>query len=87
MQDWKPAASMAAIEAAAAPRSERRRWAGQNEWDKDNMETVSTRVTKAAAERIKRACRQAGVTRYALVAHLLREWLETWEALEGGEGK
>lgn len=69
----------AAVDAGKAPRSERRRWAGQNEYDSANMKTEATRFTAAEDERLRRCCDEAGVTRYTLINYLLRTWMAAWE--------
>lgn len=78
LQDtWQPAADIVAITAAAAPACERKKWAKQADWDRDNMRTISTKLPIEAADELKAACQAAGVTRYTLVAHMLRQWMDT----------
>lgn len=69
----------AAVDAGKAPRDARRRWAGQNEYDSENMKTEATRFTAAEDERLRRCCGEAGVTRYTLINYLLRTWMAAWE--------
>ena len=79
MRDWKEAAQQVSISAAEADSLARRRWAGQNEWDAEHMCTESTRFTAAQDEELRRCCREARVTKYTLIGHLLRAWMAAWK--------
>lgn len=68
-----------AVGAGKASDSDRKRWAGQNEYDSDNMRTEATRFTVAEDARLRRCCSEAGVTRYTLINYLLRTWMAAWE--------
>lgn len=76
---WSRIAWEIARDAARAEPSTRRRWAGQNEWDAEHMHTESTRFPRCWDEELRRCCREAGVTRYALISYLLRAWMAAWE--------
>lgn len=71
----------AAISAAKA--AARRRWRGQAAWDKDNMKTVSCRLPRGEAERLRRCCREAGINVYQLVMYMVLTWMAGWEAYHG----
>lgn len=91
MMDTKPMdlAFAAAMEAAAPGyhRAPRKRWAGQNQWDRANMVTESTRFTRAQDTRLRRCCHEARVNRNQLIAYMLLTWMAAWEARkEDGHG-
>ena len=67
-----------AADAGKAKRLDRRRWL-KTQWERDNMRTESTRFTVEMDAELRRCCRQAGVTRYALIAYLLRAWMAAWK--------
>ena len=50
----------------------------QNAWDRDNMRTVSTRMREGEALYLLALCKMEGITRYALVQNLLRDWMDNW---------
>ena len=79
MRDWSTDAYQTAVQAAKADPLTRRRWAGQNEWDAEHMCTESPRFTAAQDEELRRCCREARVTRYTLIGHLLRAWMAAWK--------
>lgn len=76
-----------AYEAAvgAAKAAARRRWRGQAAWDKDNMETVSCRLPRGEAARLRRCCKEAGLTRYELIAYMVSIFMAGWEAYHGAD--
>lgn len=76
---WMNHAYTVAVDAGKASRSDRRRWAGQNEYDRDNMKTEGTRFTVSEHDRLCRCCEEAGITRYTLINYLLRTWMAAWE--------
>lgn len=82
--EWTEQARRVAAEAGKAGQAARRRWAGQNEYDAENMHTECTRFNNREDARLKRCCREARVTRYALIGYLLRCWMEAWETGCGG---
>lgn len=73
------AAYTAAVDAGKADSPTRKRWAGQNDYDHDNMRTEATRFTAAQDAQLRRCCEEAGVTRYTLINYLLRTWMAAWE--------
>ena len=76
---WSRIAHRAAVDAGRERRKERRRWM-KTEWDRENVRTESTRFTAEQDEELRQCCREAGVTRYALIAYLLRTWMAAWRA-------
>lgn len=78
--DWTIPAYETAVEAAKVGYPARRRWAGQNEWDAMNMSTEATRFPADLHEDLIRCCKEARVTRYTLIAYLLRTWMAAWDA-------
>ena len=79
MRDWSIDAYQTAMQAAKADSITRRRWAGQNEWDAENMRTESTRFTADRDAELRRCCREAGITRYTLIGYMLRTWMAAWQ--------
>lgn len=75
---WSGIAYQVGVEAGKAGPSERRRWFLQNEWDAENMRTESTRFPLDLDTELRQCCREAHVTRYALIAYLLRAWMAAW---------
>ena len=90
MMDTKPMdlAFAAAMEAAAPGyhRAPRQRWKGQNNWDRANMVTESTRFTRAQDARLRRCCHEAKVNRNQLIAYMLHTWMAAWEAARKEDG-
>ena len=84
-KDWTVPAYNAAVNAARENQTARRRWAGQNQWDRENMVTESTRFTLEEDERLEACLWEARVTRYTLIAYLLKLWMTAWESY--GEGQ
>lgn len=85
MENWKYA-ELAHPIATAAGRDgpiARRRWAGQNDYDADNMVTESTRFTAAQDLDLRQCCHEAHVTRYTLINYLLRSWMAAWKTYKG----
>lgn len=82
MRDWSIDAYQTAMQAAKADSLTRRRWAGQNEWDAENMRTESTRFTADRDAELRRCCREAGITRYTLIGYMLRTWMAAWQQRE-----
>lgn len=76
---WAEQAYRVAAEAGKDGPAARRRWAGQEEYDADNMCTESTRFNRREDARLRRYCREARVTRYTLIGYLLRMWMAAWE--------
>lgn len=79
MKDWTIQAYQTAAAAAKEDYHARRRWAGQNAYDADNMHTECTRFNAAMDARLRRCCKEARITRYALISYLLRAWMAAWE--------
>lgn len=79
--EWSTDAFLAAVGCADEPRP-RKRWAGQNDWDAENMVTESTRFTVENDARLRRLCREAGVTRYYLISYMLHTWMAAREERE-----
>lgn len=79
MEKWANQAYRVAADAGKDGPAARRRWAGQNEYDADNMHTECTRFNSEQDTKLRRCCREARVTRYALIAYLLRAWMAEWE--------
>lgn len=77
--EWSVPAFVAAIYCAEDPKP-RRRWDGQDDWDAEHMVTESTRFTIENDARLREICRQAGVTRYYLIAYLLHTFMAAWDA-------
>lgn len=75
---WKSRAYTAAMQAAEEEPSRRRRWRLQAQWDRRNLKTESTRFPRELDEQLRRCCKEAGVTRYALIAYMLRAWMSAW---------
>ena len=48
----------------------------QKRWDKENLATVSCKVRLPEYRTIRAACDAQGVTLYALVRRLVREWMD-----------
>lgn len=82
-QEWKKIAYQVAENAGKEGGQTRRRWAGQNEYDADNMHTECTRFNNIQDKRLRRCCKEARITRYALIGYLLKVWMEEWE--RGGQ--
>lgn len=80
--DWIEQAFESAVSAAEESAPARRRWRGQNRWDEDHMNTESTRFPNDLHAELIACCESAGVTRYALIAYLLRTWIAAWKARE-----
>lgn len=78
--EWSGPAWLTACAAASASQESRRRWAGQNAWDAENMETVSTRMPKEDAAQLRQYCQDAGINRYTLLNYMLRTWMAAWAA-------
>lgn len=83
-KSWVLPAFRGAADAATQPRSRRARWKRQNQWDRENMRTESTRFTVEEDRRLRRCCREAHVNRSHLIAFMLRAWMESWEAAHDG---
>ena len=49
----------------------------QDAWDRDNMRTVSTRMREGEALYLLTLCEMKGVTRYALLQKLVRDWMDS----------
>lgn len=79
---WAEQAYKVAAEAGKDGQAARRRWAGQNEYDADNMHTECTRFNNTQDARLRRCCREARVTRYTLISYLLRCWMAAWETYQ-----
>lgn len=77
---WSAPAYQAATQAAGEDKQARRRWDGQNDWDRENMCSESTRFTADLDAELRQCCKEAGVTRYTLIAYLLRTWMAAWRA-------
>lgn len=78
------AADLAAEEAikadpASMGKAPRGTWAGQREWDRENLETVSCQLPKEEAQLLRSLCRQRGITRYALLKYMCLVWLRAME--------
>lgn len=54
-------------------------WAGQSEWDKENLETVSCQLPKEEAQLLRSLCRRKGITRYALLKYMCLVWIRAME--------
>ena len=76
---WSSTAYRVGVEAGKAEPEERRRWYLQNEYDADHMRSESTRFPAYLDEELRRYCLEAGVTRYTLIAYLLRAWMAAWQ--------
>lgn len=83
--EWMEEAYQIAAEAGRKRPAMRERWVRQDQYDKDNMHTESTRFNKEQHARLRRCCREAQVTRYALISYLLRTWMAEYEAHRGGQ--
>lgn len=81
--EWSTDAFLTAIGLAENPKS-RKRWPGQNDWDAENMVTESTRFTIENDQRLRRLCREAGVSRYHLISYMLHTWMAAREEKERG---
>lgn len=77
---WSSTAYRVGTEAGKVVPKERRRWFMQNEYDADHMRSESTRFPAYLDEELRRYCLEAGVTRYTLIAYLLRAWMAAWQA-------
>ena len=64
------ARSLEEIAASDVKRLEKRR-----AWDRAHLRTVSTKLTAEENKRLIKLCKEQGVTRYALLAELIREAL------------
>ena len=84
--NWIDQAYDAAVSAGKEGRAARRKWAGQNAYDQSYMRTESTRFTRDQDEELRRCCKEAGVTRYTLIAYLLRAWMAAWQTYQGRGG-
>jgi hypothetical protein len=78
---WSKPAWNAALDAANEAATSRPRWGGQNGWDAEFMETVSTRLPRDMADKLRQYCEEAHVTRYHLVNFMLRVWMAAWEGI------
>ena len=56
-------------------RSDVKRLESRRAWDRKHLRTVSTKLTAEENCRLLALCRAEGVTRYALLAELIREAL------------
>lgn len=56
-------------------RSDVKRLERRRAWDRAHLRTVSTKLTVEEDYRLRALCRAEGVTRYALLAELIREAL------------
>lgn len=84
--EWAEQAYQIAAEVGKDGYPARRRWAGQNRYDEENIFTESTRFNADRDDRLRQYCREAGVTRYALISYLLRSWMAAWETYRGCGG-
>lgn len=84
--DWSIPAYEAGVDAARHAAQPRARWDGQNGWDADNMETVSTRMPRDIAEQLRQYCDEAHVSRYHLINYMLRTFMAGWEVLRHDRG-
>ena len=75
------AAGMDAAAMTAAPKTQRKRWAGQADWDAENMRTESTRFPADLDTKLREYCREAHVSRYYLINYMLRVWIAAWEGV------
>ena len=57
----------------------RHRWAGQNEWNREHMKTQSCQLPAALADRLRRCCAEAGISRSQLIRFMLMAWMDAWE--------
>lgn len=55
----------------------------QKRWDKDNMVTITCRVTKAKAEAFKTACDSLGTTRNAVLIKAIDRTIEESKGKSG----
>lgn len=76
---WSGIAYQVGVEAGKVETKERRRWFLQDEYDADHMHTESTRFPTDLDEKLRRYYLEAGVTRYTLIAYLLRAWMAAWQ--------
>lgn len=67
---------------AAAPgyKHRRRRWKGQNAWNRENRVTESTQFSRQQDARLRLCCHQAQTNRSSLIAYMLLTWMAAWEA-------
>lgn len=79
-REWAGPAWMAACAAASTAREKRKRWPRQAAWDAEHLETVSTRLPIAEATRLRRYCKEAGISRYTLLNYMVRAWMAAWSA-------
>ena len=82
---WSTPAWSAAMMAAGSTPDSRRKWAGQQKWDAENIRTESTRFPVDLDEKLRQYCREARVTRYYLINYMLRTWLAAWEAIRNDD--
>ena len=84
--EWSVPAWCAAMDTArelvSDPVAARRRWAGQTAWDADHMCTESTRYPRHLDARLRRCCKEAGISRYYLISYMLRAWMAAWEVMK-----
>lgn len=63
-----------------APRRRRRsKWARQIAYDEAYLMTVSTRLPKHEAQLLMQCCREANITRHALLRYMLQTWCAAWQ--------
>lgn len=60
-------------------RRRRKRWTQQIAYDNEYMATVSTRLPKHEALLLVQCCREAGITRHALLRYMLQTWCAAWQ--------
>ena len=61
----------------------RKRWAGQNAWDADNLAVISTKLGKNEAAEFRRLCRQYRRTSpYRVLGTLARLWIDAMQRAE-----
>ena len=60
-------------------RRRRERWAQQIAYDKANIVTISTRLPKHEAQLLLQCCKEAGITRHALLRYMLQTWCAAWQ--------
>lgn len=87
MYEWAHQAYRVAAEAGQDGPAARRRWARQAEYDAENMHTECTRFNNDQDARLRQCCREAEVTRYALIGYLLRSWMDAWETYRDCGGR
>ena len=75
---WEDLAYQVGVSVGQDGPKRRRRWQDQDEYDAEYMHTECTRFNRARDEELRQCCKEAGVTRYALIGHLLRAWMASW---------